>query len=237
MDINFNELWEVTYRSILSLATLFLVTKMLGKKQVSQLSLFDYVIGISIGNFAAEMTINLDSQTINGILAVFIFGIVAYIISIITMKSIWLRRYFMSTPTMLIEKGEILIEGLKKVKFDMNDLLQQCRVNGYFDVSEIEYAFMEGNGNLSILPKEKYRPVTLEDLKIERKQRGLCANVIIDGKIMEKNLSNMGKNEEWLMKQIKDYDLTNILLATLDEEDKIKVYPKNKNHCGKEILE
>ena len=105
MDINFNELWEVTYRSILSLATLFLVTKMLGKKQVSQLSLFDYVIGISIGNFAAEMTINLDSQTINGILAVFIFGIVAYIISIITMKSIWLRRYFMSTPTMLIEKG------------------------------------------------------------------------------------------------------------------------------------
>ena len=186
MDINFNELWEVTYRSILSLATLFLVTKMLGKKQVSQLSLFDYVIGISIGNFAAEMTINLDSQTINGILAVFIFGIVAYIISIITMKSIWLRRYFMSTPTMLIEKGEILIEGLKKVKFDMNDLLQQCRVNGYFDVSEIEYAFMEGNGNLSILPIEKYRPVTLEDLKIERKQRGLCANVIIDGKIMEK---------------------------------------------------
>ena len=143
----------------------------------------------------------------------------------------------MSTPTMLIEKGEILIEGLKKVKFDMNDLLQQCRVNGYFDVSEIEYAFMEGNGNLSILPKEKYRPVTLEDLKIERKQRGLCANVIIDGKIMEKNLSNMGKNEEWLMKQIKDYDLTNILLATLDEEDKIKVYQKNKNHCGKEILE
>lgn len=237
MDINFNELWEVTYRSILSLATLFLVTKMLGKKQVSQLSLFDYVIGISIGNFAAEMTINLDSQTINGILAVFIFGIVAYIISIITMKSIWLRRYFMSTPTMLIEKGEILIEGLKKVKFDMNDLLQQCRVNGYFDVSEIEYAFMEGNGNLSILPKEKYRPVALEDLKIERKQRGLCANVIIDGKIMEKNLSNMGKNEEWLMKQIKDYDLTNILLATLDEEDKIKVYQKNKNHCGKEILE
>ena len=108
MDINFNELWEVTYRSILSLATLFLVTKMLGKKQVSQLSLFDYVIGISIGNFAAEMTINLDSQTINGILAVFIFVIVAYIISIITMKSIWLRRYFMSTPTMLIEKGEIL---------------------------------------------------------------------------------------------------------------------------------
>ena len=94
MDINFNELWEVTYRSILSLATLFLVTKMLGKKQVSQLSLFAYVIGISIGNFAAEVTINLEAEWINGVVAVTIFGVVAYLVSILTMKSIIARRFF-----------------------------------------------------------------------------------------------------------------------------------------------
>ena len=80
MSININELYDVFVRAMVSLIALFLITKLLGKKQVSQMSLFDYVIGISIGNFAAEMTINLESQTINGILAVFIFGLVAYII-------------------------------------------------------------------------------------------------------------------------------------------------------------
>ena len=237
MNLNFEELLTVTYRSILSLATLFLVTKMLGKKQVSQLSLFDYVIGISIGNFAAEMTINLESATANGLLAVFLFGIVAYAISFFTMKSIALRRFFMSTPTILIEKGEILIEGLKKVKFDINDLLEACRIKGYFDIGEIEYALMEANGELSILPKEKYRSVTLDDMNIYRIQKGLCANVIIDGKIMKENLKNINKSEEWLLTKIGNNDLTNILLATVDNKDKINVYFKNKEHNAPEILE
>ena len=237
MNMNFGELLIVTYRSLLSLAALFLVTKMLGKKQVSQLSLFDYVIGISIGNFAAEMTINLESQTINGILAVFIFGLVAYIISILTMKSILLRRFFMSTPTVLIEKGEILIDGLRKVKFDINDLLEVCRIKGYFDVGEIEYALMEANGELSILPKEKYRSVILSDLNIKKEQTSLYANVIIDGKIMELNLEKIGKNKEWLFEKIKAHDLSNILLATVDNKGNLKTYFSNKNHESKEILE
>ena len=237
MNMNFGELLIVTYRSLLSLAALFLVTKMLGKKQVSQLSLFDYVIGISIGNFAAEMTINLESQTINGILAVFIFGLVAYIISILTMKSILLRRFFMSTPTVLIEKGEILIDGLRKVKFDINDLLEVCRIKGYFDVGEIEYALMEANGELSILPKEKYRSVILSDLNIKKEQTSLYANVIIDGKIMELNLEKIGKNKEWLFEKIKTHDLSNILLATVDNKGNLKTYFSNKNHESKEILE
>ena len=231
------ELLIVTYRSIISLAALFFVTKMLGKKQVSQLSLFDYVIGISIGNFAAEMTINLESQAMNGILAVFIFGIVAYLISILTMKSITLRRFFMSTPTVLIEEGKILIEGLKKVKFDINDLLEVCRIKGYFDIGEIEYAIMEANGDISILPKEKYRSVNLDDLNIQKKQTGLFANVIIDGKIMEENLKSLSKSKEWLLDNVKNHDLANILLATVDKYGKINIYLNNKNSNSKEVLE
>ena len=93
MNLDFAELGNVTLRAVSSLVTLFLVTKMLGKKQVSQLSLFDYVIGISIGNFAAEMTINLESNEINGILAVIIFGFFAYLVSYLTMKSMSMRRF------------------------------------------------------------------------------------------------------------------------------------------------
>lgn len=238
--ISIKELDDVTIRALFSLIVLFLVTKMLGKKQVAQLSLFDYVIGISIGNFAAEMTTNIEIPILNGILAVLIFGLVAYLVSVITMKSIVLRRFFIGTPTVLIEKGKLIEKGLKKVKFDVNDLLEECRGNGYFDLSQIEYAVMEVNGKVSLLPKEAYKPVTNQDLNIKSDQEGLCANVLIDGRIMYKNLSYMNKNEKWLLHElkVKGYDnIEEILLVTLDHNEKIMVYEKNKNIKVKQILE
>lgn len=237
---NITQLDDVIIRALFSLITLFLVTKMLGKKQVSQLSLFDYVIGISIGNFAAEMTTNIEIQFINGIVAVLLFGFVAYLVSILTMKCIVLRRFFMGTPTVLIEKGKLLEKGLKKVKFDMNDLLEECRGNGYFDINQIEYAIMEANGKISILPKSDYKPLTVADMQLKVPQERLCANVIIDGKIMHKNLENMNKNEKWLLHElkIKGYTkLESILLATLDSNDKVNIYEKNHDEKIKQVLE
>lgn len=234
--MNYNELLVVILRGLLSLITLFFVTKLLGKKQVSQLSLFDYVIGISIGNFAAEITINLEADIIYGVVAVALFGIIAYLVSILTMKSIKLRRFFMGVPTVLIDKGKILETGLKKVKFDINDLLEQCRTNGYFDLNEIDYAVMEVNGQLSILPK--YKNVTIKDLNLSVNNQGLCANIIIDGEIMKTNLNNMGKSIKWLNHELKinGYKKENILLCTLDTNEKITFYLKNKK-TFKNILE
>lgn len=240
MSFNYSELFDVTVRSLLSLITLFFVTKLIGKKQVSELSLFDYVIGITIGNFAAEMTINLDSQEVNGILAVIIFGLVAYIVSKLTMKSIKIRRFFIGVPTMIIQNGKILYEPMKKMKMDINDLLEQCRMSGYFDVSEIEYAILEASGDLSILPKAEYRPLNPCDMNLKVKKSGLCANIVIDGKIMYKNLENVYKDTKWLMKELKirGYkDLKNILLVTLDSEGKITVYEKQNNVHNFDILE
>jgi len=238
MSIDLKSLAQVVGRCLLSLITLFLITKMLGKKQVSQLSLFDYVIGISIGNFAAEMTINLESHYLHGTIAVIVFGIIAYAIEVLTMKSIKLRRYFMGTPTVLIENGVLLEGGLKKVKFDINDLLGECRELGYFDISQIAYAIMEVNGEISILPKEEYRPTTLKDLNLKPQKVGLCSNVIIDGEIMVKNLENSHKTEEWLLKElkIKGKEKEDILLATLDIEDNLQIYLKNKKTM-KDIFE
>ena len=240
MNIDFNELLNVTVRAISSLITLFLVTKMLGKKQVSQLSLFDYVIGISIGNFAAEMTINLESNEINGILAVVLFGVFAYIISILTMKSIVLRRFFMGTPTVIIQDGKILEKNLKKVKFDINDMLEEVRSAGYFDLSQVDYALMEANGKLSILPKPEYRPLTPKDMNLKVTKEGLCSNVIIDGKIMYNNLKNINKDEEWLKKQLKVrgyFETSKILLGTVDINEKLTIYERNYNIDSKDVLE
>ncbi|MGM9878626.1 MAG: DUF421 domain-containing protein [Bacilli bacterium] len=222
---------QVCVRAILSLIALFLVTKMIGKKQVSQLSLFDYVIGISIGNFAAEMTINLDSQISHGIIAVIIFGLIAYFISIATMKNMKLRRFFAGVPTILIKDGILIEKGLKKVKFDINDFLEQCREQGYFDISEIAYAIMEASGKVSILPKNEYKTVVNKDMNIKKPKASLCANVIIDGKVMNKNLHVIGKDEKWLAKKLKEKGKKQeeILLATLDNQEKLLIYEKSDN--------
>ena len=240
MDFQFQELGTVLIRGFLSLIALFFITKLLGKKQVSQLSLFDYVTGISIGNFAAETTINLDSSLWYGIAAVIEFGIVAYLINIITMKSIVLRRFIIGVPTVLIDKGKIIEKGLKKVHFDVNDLLEECRSNGYFDLNEIDYAVMEVNGTLSIMPKSAYKPVTIKDLSLKQANQSLCANVIIDGKIMNNNLKNMGKDNKWLNQQleIKGYNkINNILLATIDCDEKLTIYERNIEKKNKNVLE
>lgn len=239
-DIKWIEVFDTIIRALLSLTALFLVTKLLGKKQVSQLSLFDYVIGISIGNFAAEMTINIESQYINGLTAVLVFGLVAYLVSYITLKSIILRRFFIGTPTILIQNGKLIEKNLKKVKFDINDLLEECRVNGYFDLGQIEYALMEANGQLSIMPKGEYSPVTIKDMKLKATKQELVANIIIDSKIMHNNLKNMKKDVAWLEQElkIKGYQtLDNILLATLDNNDKLAIYQRNVHDKIHDVLE
>lgn len=146
----------------------------------------------------------------------------------------------MGTPTVIIQEGKILENNLKKVKFDINDMLEEIREQGYFDISQIEYAIMEADGKFSILPKSEYRPLTTKDMNLKASKEGLCANVIIDGKIMKNNLNLCNKNEEWLLKQlkVKGYsDLENILLATLDINDKINVYERNYNLKSKDVLE
>lgn len=221
---------EVSYRALISILSLFLVTKMLGKKQVSELSLFDYVVGISIGNFAAEMTYNTDSNELVGVLAVIMFGLVAYFVSMLTMKSLTLRRFFIGAPTIIIQEGKILRNNMKKVRIDVNDLLEECRIKGYFDISQIQYGIMEVNGEMSFLPKSNYKNVQLNDLNIKATQDSILANVIIDGKILSENLKYINKNKEWLLHElkVKGYsDLNKILLCTISKDEKVTVYLDN----------
>lgn len=227
-------------RSLIAILILYIATRLIGKKQVSELSLFDYVIGISIGNFGAEMIINMDTPYIYGCIAIMTFGIVAYFVSIITMKSIKLRRLIIGTPTIVIQNGKILEQSLRKLKMDINDLLEQTRIGGTFDISEIEYAIVEANGKLTIMKKSMYNPVTLNDMKLKVQKKDLVANVIIDSKVLFNNLKNMNKTEEWLEQElkIKGYrDLDKILLATLDIYDKLIVYEKNQNIEPFKVLE
>lgn len=233
------ETLSIIPRSLFSLIALFFITKMIGKKQVSELSLFDYVIGISIGNFTAEMTLDLDGHYMHGVIAMLVFGLFAWFVSFITMHSIKLRRFLVGVPTYLIENGKIIEKNLKKTMLDINDLLEECRIGGVFDISEIEYAIMEANGKISILLKKNYMPVSVKDMNLILEPTSLCANIIIDGNIMTKNLQNSGKNEDWLYNQlnINNKKLQEILLATLDRNNNLIFYEKNQNLEIKNVLE
>lgn len=217
-------------KSFSSLLILFIFTDALGKKQINQLNMFDYVIGISIGNIVAEMTVNKEVMFFDGVVVMGIYSLISIIISFITTKSIIIRRLIGGSPTILIENGKIIEDGLRKAKFDINDLLEETRISGYFDISEIEYAILEANGKVSILPKSKYKPITCNDINLNVPYKGICANVIIDGKIMKNNLKSINKKEDWLIKRLHNMNYNNIedlLLVTCDINENISVYKKN----------
>ena len=213
---------------------------MMGKKQISELNFFDYVVGITIGSIAADISLDIEKNMIAGIAALFIYGFISYIISFISIKSIWARRFIIGVPTVLVEKGKIIESGLKKSKIDVNDLLMMARENGYFNLDEIDYALMEVNGNISFLPKEKEKPVTKKDIKIKCSNEGLTVNAIIDSKYMANNMKAINKDKEWLDHELKvngydNYD--NILLATIDNNYKVTIYEKNVKPDKNTVLE
>ena len=217
-------------KSISSLFFLYIFTNALGKKQINQLNMFDYVIGISIGNVVAEMTVNKEVMFFDGVIVMGIYSLVSLLISFITTKSIFLRRIISGTPIVLIENGKIIEKGLRKAKLDLNEFLEEARVCGYFDISEIEYAYQETNGKISFLPKSKYKPITPNDIKLKINYKGICTNLIIDGKIMKNNLKSINKDEKWLLKRLENLNkknIDNLLLVTCDTNEKLTIFEKD----------
>lgn len=237
MDIN--EALSIIPRSLISLVTLFIATKILGKKQVSELSLFDYVMGISIGNFSAEMILVLDGQIINGVVAILTFGIAGFIISYLSTKSIIIRRLFFQTPTIIMQDGKINYHALKKLNIDINDFLEETRSQGYFDLNEISYAIMESSGTISILPKDEYKIPTKKDLGLKITKETLPAYIIIDGNMMYENINETNKSTNYFIKELKKQGYKtyeNILLA-LYINNSLTIYRKDANIQKEDTLE
>ena len=227
--MDYQTMGSVFIRSIVTIVVLFLLAKVMGKKQISQLNLFDYIVGITIGSVAADISLDLNKFFLDGVICMLVFGLTGALVSYVTLKSIKLRRFFTGTPSIIIENGKIIEEGLKKVKFDINDLMEELRGAGYFNIDGVAYAVMETNGKISFLPKDGDKPVTKKDMDLKIIPSSLVANIIIDGKIMMNNLKAMNKDEKWLSHELKVLgykDIDEILLATLDSNDKIMVYKK-----------
>ncbi len=223
------ELLHVFLTSVGSVAYLFILTKLLGNKQMSQLSMFDYINGITIGSIAAEMATALEDDFLLPMIGMAVYTAAALLISLVASHSIKLRKFLIGRPLILYDNGKLYRECMKKAKLDLNEFLTECRNNGYFNLSEIQTAILETNGKISILPATSSRPVTPADMNLSPAQEKLPVNLIIDGSVLADNLKAIGKNEKWLQNQLLAqgyHDFREIFLATCDDQDNVSLYVK-----------
>ncbi|SFR93308.1 DUF421 domain-containing protein [Anaeromicropila populeti] len=232
------ELLYVAVESLSSIFVLFILTKIMGYRQMGELTMFDYINGITIGSIAAEMATSLEEFQ-KPLVAMIIYTFVVWSLSHLTSKSVWCRRFVAGKPLIILNKDKLYYKNLKLAKMDIDEFLVQCRNNGYFDLSEIETAVLEFNGKLSILPKAEHRPVTPNDMNMTPETDALVANVVIDGSIMYKNLHHTGKDEKWLRSQLTSQgvkDIKDVFLATCDIQNKVTVYFKIKEVFKEDLL-
>ena len=215
--------------SLLSLILIFAVTKALGNKQVSQMNMFDYVMGITVGSIAAELATELENP-MQPIVAILVYGLIGFLIAVFTMKSIKLRMWITGKPIILMEKDILYRNLLKKVHLDINEFLTIARLQGYYDISQIDTAIFEHTGKISFLPKPQYRPATPNDLKLPAQKEYRFLNIIEDGAIMENELRSFGYDHAWLMRRLKEngyQSVKEVFLMTMDQNETMHFYPMN----------
>jgi uncharacterized membrane protein YcaP (DUF421 family) len=215
-----NEALVVIVRAIISFFSLLIFARILGKEQISQLTFFDYILGITIGSIASELTVDLSSRAWPHWVGLLTWAALAYLMEVITLKSRYLAKYIEGEPTIVIMNGKIMENVLRKMKFRVTDILELLRNQGVFNLNEVDYAIIESNGKLSVLKKPEYLPLTPKDMNIPVKATGISTELIYDGVIVEQNLRQMNKDVKWLKDQLKKHgikDVSEVFLATLND--------------------
>ncbi len=220
------ELIKVCLASTLSAVALFIIAKIIGHKQMSQLDFFDYITGITIGSIAAEMATELE-KPLQPLVAMVVYGIITFVLAVTTSKLPRLRKYINGSPTIILSGGKLYRKNLKKAKLDLSEFMVLCRQEGYFNLSDIELAVFEYNGRLTVLPKSDKRPLTANDINLPLKNEHISTEVIMDGRVLEENLKRMNLDIAWLESQLKVQGYKNteaVFLALCDENKQLTVY-------------
>ena len=193
---------NIILTTVLSASALFLIAKILGHKQMSQLDFFDYITGITIGSIGAELATELEEPW-KPLIAMIVYGIITISLTLIANKLPKLRKYINGTPTIIMDNGKLYRKNMKKAKIDLSEFMVMCRQEGYFNLNDIQTAVFEYNGRLTVLPKSTKRPVNPLDINLVPSPEKISIEVIMEGRILTENLKRMGLNNEWLEKELK----------------------------------
>jgi uncharacterized membrane protein YcaP (DUF421 family) len=216
---------DIIIRSFLFLALLFFLTKILGKKQISELSFFEYVSGITVGSIAGEAITGLEKNMFQGMIAIIIFSLATLFADIFALKSKSFRDFIEGRGTVLIKDGKVLEENLKKEKYTIDELSALLRQRDIYRVADVEFAVLEPRGTLSALLKKENRPLTPKDLQMKVPNEKEPQTVIMDGSILDEALRSAGKSRGWLETELEKLELTldNVFIGQVDSYGELTV--------------
>ncbi|MBU9712691.1 YetF domain-containing protein [Evansella tamaricis] len=211
-------------KALLSFFFLFILTRLMGKKQLSQLTYFDYIVGITIGNFTASIVVEPEIRPVNAFVAAAVWGVLPVLQSILSRKNLFFRRVFESRPTVIIENGKVREEALLKENMTIHNIMLLLRKGGNFKLGDIQLAVLETTGDLSAMKKKSASNATVNDLhsKPEKEPRIL----VIEGDILEETLNELNLSTNWLMEELEKKGVTNlkeVLIAQLQSDGSLYV--------------
>ncbi|MGG1679142.1 DUF421 domain-containing protein [Neobacillus sp. NRS-1170] len=215
----------IIVRSLIFILLLFLTTKILGKKQISELSFFEYIAGITIGSIAGEVVTGLEANIYHGILACVVFGFVTWLVDFISLYSKSFRDMVEGKGTVVIKDGKVLEENLKKEKYTIDELSALLRQKDIFRLADVEFAVLEPRGNLTALLKKENRPLTPKDLQMKVPNEKEPQTVIMDGNIIDEPLRIARKSRAWLYTELEKLNVTlaNVFIGQVDSYGELTV--------------
>lgn len=208
MEINF---WEMLARTTGAFFAILFLARLIGKKQLSQLTFFHYVTGITFGSIAAEISAQVETPFWDGIISLIWWSALTILVSYLTLKSNKLRVLFDDKPAILIQKGTLIPRNIKKARLSNDEVLMLLREQNIFSVSDVEYAIFETNGQLTVMKKAAVSNATKQDVKANiTSPQNLPTEVIDNGKVIIPNLLDLNLTEEWLQKKLKRKNVMNV---------------------------
>ncbi|WP_079910823.1 DUF421 domain-containing protein [Paenibacillus sp. 32352] len=209
---------HIALRSLGAIAMLFLITRLLGKKQISQLTFFEYITGITLGELAGFISTDLENHYTHGITALLVWFLVPLTIELVSLKSVTLRKWFEGNGTVMIKDGKVMGKNLRKERYTADELLEQLRKKSVFNIADVEFAVLESSGELNVLLKKENQPLTPKQLGIKVGPEKEPQTVIIDGNIMDEPLATAGFSRAWLQAELEKIGVTkdNVFLGQVD---------------------
>lgn len=201
---------EIVFRSISTYIILLAVGRIIGRKLISRITFFDFMVGITLGSIAVRIALGSQESPYFAALSVAIITILVIITDYIDIKSTRFRKLVDGEPIILISNGKFLDYNLKKAKITVNKLLMQLREKDIFNIDDVALAVIESDGELAVLPKTDKQPLTTGDLNISKSYNGLMKDIIIDGRVLLDNLNSTNYNEQWVREQLKIQSIFNI---------------------------
>ncbi|MGE5380705.1 MAG: DUF421 domain-containing protein [Methylocystaceae bacterium] len=218
------ELWiDHTWKTVITFVMLLAVTRFLGKEQLSQLTFYDYVVGITLGDIAGFAAVSHENKFLESMYILVLFALCAFAISLLTQISRKARKVIEGQPTMVIYNGKILEQNMHKARYNMDNLITQLRGKGYFRLTDVQFAILETNGELSVMPRPEKKPLTPGDLNLFAPHQDLPVDLIMDGQIIKENLRRHNLSETWLFEYLDrlGYSVQDIMYASIDSAGKI----------------